>query len=218
MTTRTTTLLFALFLTLSGCREASAEAPKTVGAPLGKPAPAFALPGVDGKTHKLSDFKGKVVVLEWFNPDCPFVKYAHTDGQLGDMAVKTMSDKIVWLSINSGGEGRQGHGLERNKAALEQYGMKNAILLDPKGTVGKAYGAAKTPHMFIVDRKGTLVYRGGVDNAPFGKPDKRRPTYEDGEEAVLINYVRGALDDMAAKRALRLADTPAYGCTVKYAK
>jgi peroxiredoxin len=188
----------------------------TTTAELGKPAPDFALEGVDGQRYKLGELKGKTVVLEWFNPDCPFVKFSHTKGPLSDLAKKTAGDQLVWLSINSGGEGKQGHGLDRNKEALATYAMQNPILLDPTGAVGRAYGAEKTPHLFIVDKQGVLVYRGGLDNAPMGAVDAERPRYEDSAEGALVNYITGALQDIERTQALRLSDTPAYGCSVKY--
>jgi peroxiredoxin len=183
---------------------------------LGKPAPEIELADTEGKTHRLSELRGKTVVLEWFNPDCPFVKFAHGEGELKAMAKKVMNDSLVWLTINSGAPGKQGHGAERNRAALSEYGMENAILLDESGAVGRTYGAEKTPTLFVVSKDGTLIYRGGIDNAPIGKIDPERPRLPDSKEGELVNYVDAALEDHRADRALRLADTPAYGCSVKY--
>src|SRR6187399_298770 len=140
-----------------------AAAPASVGGA----APDFALNDLEGKLVKLADFKGKTVVLEWFNPQCPFVKASHTQGSLNGMADKLSGNSsIVWLAINSGGKGRQGYGAETNKKGAETFGLKHPVLLDPEGKVGKAYGATNTPHMFIVDPKGTLVYAGAIDNSP----------------------------------------------------
>ena len=188
----------------------------TAKAELGKPAPDFTLTGVDGKTYKLSELKGKTVVLEWFNPDCPFVKHARGQGELKTMATKVMGDSLVWLSVNSSGPGKQGHGLDRNKAAVSEYEIKNPVLLDESGAVGKSYGAEKTPHLFIVSKDGSLIYRGAIDNAPIGKIDPDRPRLPDTKEGALVNYVNAALEDQAASRALRLPDTAPYGCSVKY--
>jgi hypothetical protein len=190
--------------------------PATPAAELGKPAPDFTLRDTDGKPHTLSALAGKTVVLEWFNPDCPFVKHAHGKGELKTMATKVMGDSLIWLSINSGAPGKQGHGVERNKAARTEYAMKNAILLDEQGSVGKSYGAKKTPHLFVVDAQGTLIYRGGIDNAPIGEVDPKRPILPTSKEGELVNYIDAALEDLKAKRALRLPDTPEYGCSVKY--
>jgi peroxiredoxin len=194
---------------------AAAPAP-TASAELGKPAPDFTLTDIEGKPVALSALRGKTVVLEWFNPDCPFVKYAHSEGELKTMASKVMGDSLVWISINSGAPGKQGHGVERNRAAKTEYGMKNSIALDESGSVGRAYGAEKTPHLFVIDTQGTLIYRGAIDNAPIGKIDPERPRLPTSKEAELVNYVHAALEDMNASRGLRIAETPAYGCSVKY--
>lgn len=175
---------------------------------VGKPAPAFTLTDLDGKSHSLSDYAGKVVVLEWFNPQCPFVKFAHSEGPLKTMAAEQMDKGIVWLSINSGGEGKQGHGEEANREGIATYGMKNPVLLDPDGAIGHTYGAEKTPHVYVINGEGTLVYRGAIDNAPFGETQ--------GEDKV--NYVEQALAQVAEGAAVANPQTAPYGCTVKYAK
>jgi peroxiredoxin len=185
-------------------------------AALGKPAPEFSLNDTDGKPLKLSSLRGKTVVLEWFNPECPFIQYAHTKGPLKDLAQRVSSDKLVWLTINSNAPGKQGTGAERNARAKADFGMSNRILLDESGAVGHAYGAIKTPHVFVIDAKGTLVYRGGVDNAPIGTVDDERPHLPGSAPGTLERYLENALADLAAKKPLRLADTPPYGCTVKY--
>ncbi len=176
-------------------------------AELGKPAPDFELKDLDGKVVKLSDHKGKTVVLEWFNPECPFVVYAHGEGQLKDQAARTAKDGIVWLSINSGAEGKQGTGVEKNRKAMANWKMSNPILLDEKGEVGRRYDAKNTPQMFVIDAKGVLIYRGAIDNAPNGKPD--------GGDKV-VNYVDAALADLKAGKPVATAETKAYGCAVKY--
>lgn len=206
----------ALEAPLGPAAQAAPKAQQAV-AQLGKPAPDFTLQDTDGKTHKLSALRGKTVVLEWFNPDCPFVKHAHGKGPLVDMARKHQSASLVWLSINSSAPGKQGHGKERNVSAKSEYRMDNPVLLDEDGRVGRAYGAQKTPHMFVVNPEGVLVYRGGLDNAPMGVVDDERPRPEGSRPGELVAYVENALADLKAKRPVSLADTPAYGCTVKYA-
>ena len=178
-------------------------------AAIGQPAPDFELTDVDGKAHKLSDHKGKLVVLEWFNPGCPFVKYAHGSGPLKDMAAKEMEQGVVWYSVNSGAPGKQGAGVEGSREGAKTYGMTNPILIDESGTVGRTYGAEKTPHVFLVDTKGTLVYAGAIDNAPMGEVDGGGPK---------VNYLAEALAAVRANKPVATAETKSYGCSVKYAK
>jgi peroxiredoxin len=184
----------------------AANAPGT--AQLGQPAPDFALPDLDGRTVRLGDLRGRVVVLEWFNPDCPFVKLNHTKGPLKDMAKRWSSRGVTWLSINSGAPGKQGNGIDSSRAGKTRYGMENAIVLDERGTAGHAYGAKHTPTMYVIDARGVLVYMGGIDNAPDGDPPG-------GQR--FVNYVEGALADVIAGRPVATQEAPAYGCSVKYA-
>jgi peroxiredoxin len=179
-------------------------------AKVGAPAPDFALPDLDGKTVKLSEYKGKTVVLEWFNPECPFVRASHTKGSLVGEAKKHTGKGIVWLAINSGAPGKQGAGAEKSRTGLKTYGLEHPVLLDESGAVGRQYGATNTPHMFVIDKTGKLVYRGAIDNSPDGEG-------ESPQGGKLVNYVDAALDDLAAGRAVQTAETKAYGCGVKYA-
>ncbi len=184
--------------------------PAFAGAELGKPAPDFTLKDLDGKDVKLSSFKGKTVVLEWFNPECPFVKNAHTRGSLIDTAKRAQKKGIVWLAINSGAAGKQGFGVEKNREGAKALAIENPILLDETGATGKAYGATNTPNMFVIDAAGNLVYRGAIDNSRDGEG-------QSPEGGTLVNYVDAALDDLAAKRAVKTPETRPYGCGVKYA-
>lgn len=189
-----------------------APAPSAVeAARIGAPAPDFELPDLDGKRVLLSSFRGKTVVLEWFNPGCPFVKASHTKGSLVNTASRHTKEGVVWLAINSGAPGKQGHGVEANRAGKETFKLEHPILLDETGAVGHAYGAAHTPHLFIVDAQGLLVYHGAIDNSPDAE----------GESPVggkLINYVDAALSDLKTGKAVATAETEAYGCSVKYQK
>ncbi|HSO33819.1 MAG TPA: thioredoxin family protein [Labilithrix sp.] len=180
-------------------------------AEVGKPAPDFALKDLDGKEVRLSSFKGKTVVLEWFNPGCPFVKAAHTKGSLKDAARRQAKNGVVWLAVNSGAPGKQGAGLEANREGAKTFAMENPILLDEAGTVGRTYGATNTPHVMVVDDKGTLVYRGAVDNSPDGEGES--PT-----GGKLVSYVEAALADLGAGKPVATAETRAYGCSVKYGR
>jgi peroxiredoxin len=178
-------------------------------AAVGQPAPDFTLEDLDGKKVKLSSFKGKTVVLEWFNPGCPYVKNAHTKGSLVDTAKRAQKKGVVWLAINSGAPGKQGAGAEANKAGVKTFAMEHPVLLDESGATGKAYGATNTPNMYVIDPKGVLVYRGAIDNSPDGEG-------QSPEGGKLINYVDQALEDVAAGKAVRTAETKPYGCSVKY--
>jgi peroxiredoxin len=178
-------------------------------AAIGQPAPDFTLTDIDGKAVRLHDYAGKVVVLEWFNPKCPFVNAAHTKASLKGMAARREAQGVVWLAINSAGEGKQGYGADETRAAKQRFALDHPILLDPTGAVGHAYGATNTPNMFVVDSAGVLAYRGAIDNSPDGEGES--PT-----GGKLVNYVDQALDDLAAKRPVALAETKAYGCGVKY--
>lgn len=177
-------------------------------AQLGQKAPDFSLSDINGKPFKLSDHSGKIVVLEWFNPECPFVKYAHTKGPLRTLATKLSGKDLVWVAINSSGKGLQGNGADKNGAALKQFAMHYPLLLDESGQVGKLYGAKTTPHMFIIDAKGVLAYIGAVDNAPLGTTE--------GDTHVV--YVESAVKDLRAGKPVANSKTQAYGCSVKYAK
>lgn len=188
-----------------------ATSPATLGARVGAPAPDFELADLDGQRVKLSSFRGKVVVLEWFNPQCPFVKASHSKGSLVDTAARHQKNGVVWLAINSGAPGKQGHGVETNREGRQQFKLTHPILLDESGDVGHAYGAAHTPHMYVIDQRGILMYRGAIDNSPDGEG-------ESAPGGKLVNYVDAALADVAAGRPVAVAETEAYGCSVKYQK
>lgn len=176
-------------------------------AKIGQPAPDFSLPDLDGKTVKLADYKGKTVVLEWFNPECPFVVQSHRAGGLKDTAARYTEKGIVWLAINSGSAGKQGHGKEKNVKAKGDFSMGHPILLDESGAIGRAYGAQRTPHMFVIDPKGILVYAGAIDSTKGGEPEK---------DEKVTNYVEAALGAVAQSKAVSTPETEAFGCSVKY--
>jgi peroxiredoxin len=188
----------------SPASESSAE-----GARIGAPAPDFELPDLGGKPVTLSSFRGKTVVLEWFNPGCPFVKASHTKGSLMDTAARQQRSGVVWLAINSAGPGRQGYGVEANREGAQRLKLEHPILLDESGRVGHLYGAAHTPHMYVIDKNGVLIYRGAIDNSPDGEG-------ESPQSGKLVNYVDSALASLGAGRPVAVAETEAYGCSVKY--
>ena len=202
----TYTLLVMLLLSPSVSFAKDAVIAEATKATVGQPAPDFKLVDTSGKTHTLKQYRGKVVVLEWFNPDCPFVKVAHREGKLGARGQALQSAGGVWLAINSGAPGMQGHGKTRNQTAKTTYGLTYPILLDESGLVGKAYRAERTPHIYVIDPEGSLVYAGALDNtrgAGYGK-------------SGYVDYLKQALDAVANKAAVPVANTKAWGCSVKY--
>ncbi|QDH70291.1 thioredoxin family protein [Marilutibacter alkalisoli] len=177
----------------------------------GQPAPAFSLVDASGKTHRLSDYTGKWVVLEWFNKDCPYVKkhYLGSDNMQATQAAATAKG-VEWLTVISSAEGKQGH--LAPAAALDvarEYKLAASapFLLDASGTVGKAYGAKTTPHMYIIDPQGTVVYAGAIDSNNSANP---------ATIAGATNYVTAALDEAMSGKQVSIPATQPYGCTVKY--
>jgi len=199
-------LLVASFLCTTfsiTCTAASAEV--TVGSP----APDFTLTDASGTPVSLSSFKGRTVVLEWFNPGCPFVKKFYSNGDMQRFQSKVVGDGGVWLTINSSAPGKQGH-ISADKAkevSAEQKLQSTALLLDSEGKVGKTYGARTTPHMFVIDAKGTLVYDGAIDSEASTDSD---------DIAGATNYVLAAIDTLKSGGAVSPASTEPYGCSVKY--
>ncbi len=175
-------------------------------AKVGHPAPNFTLTDLDGNEHTLADYtaEGKVVVLEWFNPDCPFVKKHHEANKSMYETYRTAKENGgVWLAINSGKPGNQGTGHDRNERAVKEFGIEYPVLLDESGKVGKMYNAKVTPHMYIIDEEGTLVYAGAIDN---------NPRFELGD----VNYVKQALTEHVSGKDISVATSKPYGCSVKY--
>lgn len=191
-------------IALLGCSTPTpARAETTVE--VGALAPDFSLPALDGKQVKLSDQRGSVVVLEWFNPGCPFVVAAHEGGPLETMAAQ-LGDKVTWLAINSGSHGKQGFGLEVNQDAASRWKLQHPILLDETGTVGKQYGATNTPQMVVIDTEGKIAYWGALDNAPLGKPKGGKP----------VPYTANAIEAVLAHKEPVPSKTQPWGCSVKY--
>lgn len=175
-------------------------------AAVGAPAPTFTLTDTDGKAFNLADHKGKVVVLEWFNPGCPYVVKHHEKLDTMTATQGAFKDKgVVWVAVNSGAPGKEGAGLEKNKEAKAKWHMEYPVLLDESGMVGKMYGAKTTPHMYIINAEGTLVYAGAIDNN------------SSASKAGDTNYVSQALTQVLAGETVSTAETKPYGCSVKYA-
>jgi hypothetical protein len=197
--------LFAAVLALAAFSIGRA-APATVG----QAAPDFTLTDITGTKHSLSEFKGRTVVLEWVNPECPFVmKHYDKSGNMPKLQKAATADGVVWLSINSAAAGKEG---DYDAAAVIAWQKRinsgaTDYFRDQDGAVGKLYDARTTPHMFIIDPQGTLVYAGGIDSIRSSRVD---------DIAKATNYVAAALEDLKAGRPVRTANSQPYGCSVKY--
>jgi peroxiredoxin len=175
----------------------------------GEPAPDFTLTDTNGKSHSLAEHKGKYVVLEWFNYECPFVVKHYESKNMQKLQEEYTGKDVVWLAINSSAEGKQGQYAadEMNKLASERGVKATALLLDSDGKVGKQYGAKTTPHMYVIDPKGTLIYQGAIDD---------NPSADQEDVATAKNYVKAALDADMAGQPVAYPTTKSYGCSVKY--
>jgi peroxiredoxin len=178
-------------------------------AEVGKPAPAFAAKDINGAEQSIAQYAGKIVVLEWNNPGCPFVKKHYESDNMQKLQQYAKDKGVVWFTINSGAEGKQGH---MNAEQAKEYVSKvsaqpAAYILDREGKIGHLYEAKTTPHMFVIDASGNLAYNGAID-------DKSSTDKDDIKTAK--NYVRVAIDSLLAGKKVETAQTQAYGCSVKY--
>lgn len=182
----------------------------TAAGKVGAPAPAWTAVDMDGKSHKLSDFKGKIVVLEWFNPGCPFVvSHYEAKTSLNTYGELSKGGDVVWLLVNSSAAGKEGNGADLNKGKAKAWGVNFPIINDEKGDIGKAYGAKTTPHIFIINKEGVLAYAGAIDNDNSIKGEKRgKPEY--------VNYVKQAVNQIRTGETVTPSETKSYGCSVKY--
>ncbi len=198
-----------LALTLTVLTLTHSNHARAADAVVSKPAPAFSVTDASGKVRTLGEFAGKTVVLEWLNHGCPFVRKHYDSGNMQSLQKEFTGKGIVWLSVISSAKGKQGY--SEPKQALDDVktnkAAPTAVLLDTDGKMGKAYGARVTPHLFIIDAKGTLVYAGGIDD---------KATSEMEDIATSKNYVRAALDEILAGKAVTQATSKPYGCGVKY--
>lgn len=187
-------------------RETGKEAPPEIG----DKAPLFTVEDTEGKEHSLEEYTkdGKIVVLEWFNPGCPYVQYHYEDRTtMKDLAEDYKEKDVVWLAISSTHKGHPN--FEETEPAIEKWDIEYPLLMDTDGEVGRAYGAKRTPHMYIIDKDGKLRYNGAIDN----NPRARAPLSEED----VTNYVEQALDQIIAGETVTEAETKPYGCGVKYA-
>jgi peroxiredoxin len=177
--------------------------------PVGNTAPDFSLTDAKGKTHSLSDYKGKYVVLEWFNPECPFVKKHYGSGNMQKLQQEYTGRGVVWLTIDSNAPGTEGNLTpeEAEKIMTSWKTHQTALLLDPEGKAGRAYGAKNTPNMVVIDPEGKIAYEGAIDS-------KATPNPADIPSST--NYVKAALDESLAGKPVTTSQTKPYGCSVKY--
>lgn len=172
-------------------------------------APNFTLTDSNGQKHSLSDYKGKFVVLEWFNPDCPFVKKHYNSGNIPQLQKQYTAKGVIWLSINSSAPGQQGSYTPDgfNKFVADKGASPTAVLLDTNGKVGHLYDAQTTPSIFVIDPKGVLIYQGAIDDTP---------GTDIAELKTARNYVSSALDAAMTGKPVAVSTTKSYGCSVKY--
>lgn len=175
----------------------------------GEVTPNFTLTDTQGQAHSLIDYKGKYVVLEWWNPECPFVKKHYNSHNMQNLQKMYTEKGVVWLVINSSAQGKQGNTTpeEANQLMASQEAHPTAVLFDPDGKGGKLFGAQTTPHMFVIDPDGVLVYQGAIDSIPSADPE---------DIAKAKNYVAQALNEAMTGKAVTTATTKSYGCSVKY--
>lgn len=178
--------------------------------PIGKQAPLFSARDSHGVEVSLSDFKGEVVVLEWTNHDCPFVRKHYETGNMQALQMEATKRGVTWLSIISSAPGKQGYvsGEEANQLTKARNASPDHVILDPEGRIGRLYDARTTPHMYIIDEQGRLVFAGGIDDRPSHKHDTVKSAK---------NHVLAALDELASGKEITTPTPRPYGCSVKYA-
>ena len=188
----------------------NAAQPAVAQTQLGTPAPAFTLTDSNGRSRSLADFKDKTVVLEWTNHDCPYVGKHYRGNNMQALQKKWTGQGVVWLSVISSAPGEQGHvsPAEANRLTTDRGAAPTAVLFDPKGTVGRAYNARTTPHMYVINRDGVLVYVGGIDDQPSARLEDLK---------IARNYVDQALTEIAQGKPVSATNARAYGCSIKYA-
>src|SRR2546427_9649136 len=177
--------------------------------PVGSSAPEFSLTDAKGKPHSLSQYKGKYVVLEWFNPECPFVKKHYGSGNMQKLQQEYTGKGVIWLTIDSNAPGTEGNITpeEAQKITASWKTHQTALLLDPEGKAGRAYGAKNTPNMVIINPEGKIAYEGAIDS-------KATPNPADIPNST--NYVKAALDESLTGKPVTTSQTKPYGCSVKY--
>jgi peroxiredoxin len=210
MTARLTRQSFIAGLALASLSLSTGAVLAQSAAKVGAPAPAFQAVDVEGKTRNLQEFAGKTVILEWTNHDCPYVRKHYNSATMQTLQKDMAREGIVWLSVISSPVGEQGHvsAAQAKELTVKRDAAPAGILLDPDSKVARAYGAQTTPHMYIIDPKGTLAYMGAIDD---------RPTAAASSLEGAKSYVRQAIAELKAGKPVSEASTKAYGCVVKYA-
>jgi peroxiredoxin len=199
-----TKLLITLVTAVATASVFAAESPK-----VGSAAPDFSLTDSNGQKHSLDDYQGKWVVLEWFNPECPFVQKHYRSGNMQKLQQEYAGKGVTWISIDSSAPGKQGNLTPEaaNKKIAEWRIKSSALLLDAEGKAGQAYGAKNTPHMFIINPDGKIVYEGAIDSKATANPS---------DIPTATNYVKAALDESLGGKPVSNPNTKPYGCSVKY--
>lgn len=194
-------ILSLLLVCIAGLAQAAPQ--------IGQPAPDFSGTDVDGKVWHLNDFRGQTLVLEWTNHDCPYVRKHYGSGNMQALQGAAAKDGVVWLSIISSAPGKQGHvtPAEAKELTSSRHAAPTSVILDPSGEIGRAYEAKTTPHMFVIDPKGLLVYMGGIDD---------KATTDQADIPGARNHVAAALAELKAGKAVSQPITKPYGCSVKY--
>lgn len=199
-----TKLLLSAIACLASTALFAADSP-----PVGSTAPDFSISDSKGKTHSISQYKGKYVVLEWFNPECPFVKKHYGSGNMQKLQQEFTGKGVVWLSVDSSAPGKEGNLTpEQAEKKIEEWKTHSTgLLLDQDGKAGQAYGAKNTPHMFVINPEGKIIYEGAIDSKASPNP---------ADIPTSTNYVRVALDEALAGKTVSNPTTRPYGCSVKY--
>ena len=198
-----TKLLLTILTSVAATSLFATESPK-----VGTAAPDFSLTDANGRKHSLGENKGKWIVLEWFNPECPFVKKHYGSGNMQKLQKEYEGKGVTWMTIDSSAAGKEGN-LTPEAAAkkVSEWKINSTLLLDPEGKAGQAYGAKNTPHMFVINPEGKIVYEGAIDSKATPNP---------ADIPTSTNYVKAALDEAMAGKAVSNPDTKPYGCSVKY--
>jgi peroxiredoxin len=199
-----TKLLLSVLTCLASTALFAADSP-----PVGSAAPDFSVSDSKGKTHSVSQYKGKYIVLEWFNPECPFVKKHYGSGNMQKLQEEFTGKGVVWLSVDSSAPGKEGSltSEEAEKKMSEWKTHQTALLLDPDAKAARAYSAKNTPHMFVINPEGKIIYEGAIDSKATPNP---------ADIASSTNYVKAALEESLAGKPVTTPSSRPYGCSVKY--